>query len=74
MVMALHAKQQNNCRFYVVHPLDDQAEVKCSADNLGPMKMTPSVKYSLLALQGYLVLMGALVSYRVLALAGLLVK
>jgi hypothetical protein len=57
--------------FYVVHPLDDEPEVKRSADNLGPMVMTGTVKWSLLALRGYLVLMGLLVMIHVLNLAGL---
>jgi hypothetical protein len=55
--------------FYVVHPLDDVPEKKRKAD-IGPMKMTPSVKWSLLALRGYLVGMGMLVFYHVLDLAG----
>lgn len=55
----------------VVHPLDDKPETKIDTADLGPMPMTPSVKYSLLALRGYLVLMMLLVSYHVLDLAGL---
>jgi hypothetical protein len=57
--------------FYVVHPLDDQPEQKFDAENLGPMAMTRSVKWSLLALRGYLVTMGVLVAYHVLCLAWL---
>ena len=56
--------------FYLVHPLDDEPEVKCNADELGPMPMTPSVKFSLLALRGYLIVMGLLVLYHVMDLAG----
>jgi hypothetical protein len=56
--------------FYVVHPLDDIPEEKCNADDLGPMPMTRSVKWSLMALRGYLVIMGLLVAYHVLDLAG----
>ncbi len=41
----------NNDRFfYVVHPLDDVQEEKCNAETLGPMAMTRSVKWSLMAL------------------------
>lgn len=58
-------------RFYVVHPLDDAPEQKRDAEHLGPMPMTPSVKWSLLSLRGYLLLMGALVLYHALDLAGL---
>ena len=57
--------------FLVVHPLDDQQETKIDTANLGPMPMTPSVKYSLFALRGYLVVMMLLVLYHALDLAGL---
>jgi len=56
--------------FVVVHPLDDVPEQKIDISTLGPMPMTASVKYSLLALRGYLVLMMVLVLYHVLDLAG----
>ena len=56
--------------FVVVHPLDDLAEEKIDTSRLGPMPMTTSVKVSLLALRGYLVLMMLLVMYHVLDLAG----
>jgi hypothetical protein len=57
--------------FVVVHPLDDRVEEKIDTSKLGPMSMTTSVKVSLLALRGYLVLMMLLVMYHVLDLAGL---
>ncbi|MGA2171198.1 MAG: hypothetical protein ABSG62_23690 [Terracidiphilus sp.] len=57
--------------FVVVHPLDDVPEVKVDTENLGPMKMTWSVRISLLSLRAYLVLMMALVFYHVLGMAGL---
>ena len=56
--------------FLVVHPLDDLPEQKVDTANLGPMPMTPSVRFSLLALRGYLVLMMLLVFYHVLGIAG----
>lgn len=56
-------------RYEVVHPLDDVAEVKCSVDGLGNMKMSRSVKLSLYALRGYLISMGLLVAYRLVTLA-----
>ncbi len=72
MATMLNIKDRNERRcFYVVHPLDDKPELKRSADDLGPITMTPSVKWSLLALRGYLVVMGLLVSYQVLNLSGL---
>jgi hypothetical protein len=57
--------------FVVVHPLDDAPEQKLDTDHLNPMRMTRSVRLSLFALRGYLVLMVVLVLYHVLTLAGL---
>jgi hypothetical protein len=57
--------------FVVIHPLDDVPEEKVDTESLGPMKLTASVRISLLSLRAYLVLMMLLVCYRVLALAGL---
>ncbi len=56
--------------FRVVHPLDDIAEDKHSPEGLGQMPMSASVRFSLYALRGYLVLIGLMVGYRVLTLAG----
>ncbi len=56
--------------FQVVHPLDDIAEEKCSPVGLGRMPLSASVKFSLYALQGYLILIVLAVGYRVLTLAG----
>jgi hypothetical protein len=56
--------------YYVVHPLDDEPEEKRDVEALGPMHLTPSVKYSLFALRTYLILMVALAAFRVLSLAG----
>jgi hypothetical protein len=60
--------------FLVVHPLDDVSEQKVETKHLGPMRMTPAVRISLLALRAYLVLMMLLLLYHVLGLAGLLGK
>jgi hypothetical protein len=65
---AVHEVQENH--FVVVHPLDDQPEQKIDTSALGPMPMTTTVKLSLLALRGYLVLMMLLVLYHVMDLAG----
>lgn len=54
----------------VIHPLDDVKEQKIETAHLGPMRMTPLVRLSLLALRGYLALMMLLVLYHVLQLAG----
>ena len=60
----------NERDFLVIHPLDDIEEQKVETKHLGPMRMTPAVRISLLALRGYLVLVTLLVLYRVLCLAG----
>ena len=56
--------------FRVVHPLDDQPEEKCTSEGLGPIAMTPAVRFSLVALRGYLILMGGILAYHVLAMLG----
>jgi len=56
--------------FVVVHPLDDIPEQKVDTSTLGPMPMTATVKLSLMALRGYLILMMLLVLYHVMDLAG----
>lgn len=68
MTTMIHTLERPTYR--VVHPLNDEPEEKRSADGLGPMTMTPAVKLSLFALRGYLVLMGLLVFFRLLTLAG----
>jgi hypothetical protein len=59
-------------QFVVVHPLDDLREEKVDTASLGRMSMTASVRISLLALRGYLVLMMLLVMYHVIDLSGAL--
>jgi len=56
--------------FFVVHPLDDTPEEKYDVAALGRMPMTRSVRFSLLTLRAYLILMTGLVAYHVLDLAG----
>ena len=60
--------------YLVVHPLDDVAEQKLDTAHLGPMRLTPAVRYSLLALRAYMVLMLAMVCYYVWHLAGALTR
>jgi hypothetical protein len=57
-------------QFVVIHPLDDRPERKVDVAALGPMPLTRSVRWSLLSLRGYLIVMLALVLYRVATLAG----
>ncbi len=65
-----HGYDENRNRYIVVHPLDDVPEEKVNTEALGPMPMTRAVRWSLISLRGYLILMLLLVGYRVLALAG----
>jgi hypothetical protein len=58
--------------YWVVHPLDDHPEQKRDVSAIGPMAMTPSVRLSLFALRGYLILMTSLVAYHFLGLAAAL--
>ena len=58
--------------FFVVHPLDDVAEAKCSSEGLGRIRMTRAARLSLGVLRGYLVLMTGMLVYHVLHLAGVL--
>jgi len=60
--------------FLVIHPLDDVQEEKVETKDLGPIRMTPAVRLSLLALRGYLMAMMLLVLYHALDLAGALGK
>lgn len=61
---------RNDNRWVVIHPLDDAPEAKVDTAALGPMKMTRSVKLSLLSLRAYLIVMLLLVFYRVFCQAG----
>ncbi len=65
-----HGYDESLNRYVVVHPLDDAPEEKVNTDALGPMAMTASVRWSLISLRAYLLLMFALVLYRVVLLPG----
>lgn len=65
-----HGYDESLDRYVVVHPLDDAPEKKIDTQNLGPMAMTGAVRWSLLSLRAYLILMIVLVFYRVVQLAG----
>jgi hypothetical protein len=45
---------------YVIHPLDDVQERKCSAEGLGPTELMPTVRFSLLTLRVYRIAMTGL--------------
>lgn len=69
-----HELSETPQRFLVVHPLDDQPEQKVDVNQLGPMRITGPVRISLLALRAYLIGMCLVVGWRVLELAGVLVR
>jgi hypothetical protein len=71
MILDQVVEVEDEAVFLVVHPLDDIPEEKLHTKHLGPMRMTGAVKWSLLALRAYLLLMMGLVLYHVLTLAGL---
>jgi hypothetical protein len=56
--------------FFVVHPLFDEPEEKCSVDDLGKMTMSRSTRFGLMSLRLYLVFVMLLLSYHMLDLAG----
>ncbi len=56
--------------YWVVHPLDDEPEGKCSTEGLGLMPMTRMTKIALLALRGYIILMIPVLIAFVLRTAG----
>jgi hypothetical protein len=58
--------------YTVVHPLDDDPEEKVETENLGPMRMTTTVRLCLYALRVYLLLMAGMLGFRVLQLAGII--
>ena len=64
--------QEEHRFFSVVHPLDDRPEEKVDTEHLGSMQMTRTVRISLFALRGYLLLMFGLLAFRVLQLAGVI--
>ncbi len=57
---------------YVLHPLDDIREQKCTSEGLGPMHLTPTVRIALTTLRVYLIAMTLIILYRTAALTHLL--
>lgn len=62
-------KTTGEVSYRVVHPLFDEPEQKRDVEGLGRIRMTRSVKLSLLALRAYLVVMALLVLYHFAAQA-----
>jgi hypothetical protein len=55
-------------RLYVIHPLDDIHEQKCTSEGLGLMQLTPTVRFALATLRVYLIAMTLIILYRTLTL------
>jgi hypothetical protein len=55
--------------YVVIHPLYDAPEAKCSADHLGPIKLSLGSRVALTAVRGYLVAIMLMGAYRVVAMA-----
>jgi hypothetical protein len=51
---------------------DDFAGQRVETENLGPMRMTTTVRVCLYALRAYLLLMSGMLGFRVLQLAGII--
>jgi hypothetical protein len=49
----------------IIHPLDAVPEEKVDVSNLPPMELTRTVKWSLIALRGYLILMIVMIFIKV---------
>ena len=60
-----------DANLYVIHPLDDVQEQKCTSEGLGLMELTPTVRVSLTALRVYLIAMTLIILYRTLSLTHL---
>lgn len=56
--------------YEVIHPLFDIPEEKIDTENAAPLHMTKSVKWSLVSLRAYLIIMIGLSIYRSMVLAG----
>ena len=56
--------------FVVIHPLFDEPEQKCDPAELGRIKMSRTVRSCLLVLRVYLIVMGLMLAYHMLDLAG----
>jgi len=55
-------------KIYVVHPLDDAPEQKFDGEGLGHIEMSRAVRYSLMTLRGYLLLVIGLAGWRLVEL------
>jgi hypothetical protein len=64
------ATADHSHHYWVVHPLDDEPETKCSTEGLGLMHMTRVTKIALLALRCYIILMIPVLIAFVLRAAG----
>jgi len=52
--------------FVVIHPMFDEPEQKRTGEGLGKMPLSRSVRFSLIVLRGYLVLMSLMLVYHLI--------
>ena len=52
--------------FIVIHPMQDEPETKRTGEELGLMPMSRSVRFCLLTLRGYLILMSLMLLFHLL--------
>jgi hypothetical protein len=69
-LMRFMAAADHSHFYWVVHPLDDEPEEKCSAEGLGLMPMTRMTKIALLSLRVYIFLMLPVLMAFILRTAG----
>ena len=67
----LASKKMDIDSYLVVHPLFDTPEQKVDTNTAKPLKMSKTVKWSLISLRVYLIIMIGLSFYRVMVLAGI---
>lgn len=67
-----NTNKMEGVNYVVVHPIFDTPEDKVDTDNLGPLQMTSTVRYSLIALRSYLIIMILLTVYRSLVISNII--
>ena len=72
MAAAATQPTPNETHLYVIHPLDDVHEQKCTSEGLGLMHLTPTVRFALTTLRVYLIAMTLIILYRMATLTHLI--
>ena len=72
MAAAATQPTPNETHLYVIHPLDDVHEQKCTSEGLGLMQLTPTVRIALTTPRIYLIAMTLIILYRMATLTHLI--